>query len=213
VNDARKRLARLARMYGIERSYYDIWGRRHVTPAASERALLAAMGVPATSDAEVESSLAAAEAAAGREPLSPLNVTRTAKPSAIVTLPETTRRLSWSVRTEAGPTLRGEVNAASLLPVESTVTVGTGYRRYSLPLPRLPLGYHRFELADGAASTCLIVAPRRAFGVADVGAGDRLWGVTAPLYGLRSETSWGIGDLADLGQLAHVGGGLGASIF
>jgi 4-alpha-glucanotransferase len=211
VSDARKRLGRLARLYGIERSYRDIWGRRHVTSAASERALLATMGVPATTDAEVASSLAAAEIAAWREPLPPVIVTRAARPSAIVTLPEPAGRLAWSVHTEAGPTLRGEVNPASLLPVESTATVGTRYRRCRLPLPRLPIGYHRLELDDEAASTCLIVAPRRAFGVADVGAGARLWGVTAPLYGLRSESSWGMGDLGDLGRLAMLCADLGAA--
>ena len=63
VSDARNRLARLARLYGIEHSYRDIWGRRHVTSAASQRALLAVMDVPATSDAEVETSLALAESA------------------------------------------------------------------------------------------------------------------------------------------------------
>jgi 4-alpha-glucanotransferase len=210
VSAARRQLGRLGRLYGIEPGYRDIWGRRHLASAASQRALLAAMGVPAASDAEVESSLAAAETAAAREPLPPVVVTGSARPSAIVTLPDSTGRLSWSVRTEAGPTLGGEVNAASLLPVESTATVGTRYRRCRLPLPRLPLGYHWLELADGAAST-LIVAPRRALVVADLGAGDRLWGITAPLYGLRSESNWGIGDFADLGQLAEVCAGLGAA--
>jgi 4-alpha-glucanotransferase len=211
MSEGRRQLARLARLYGIEPGYRDIWGRRHATSAASQRALLAAMGVPAASDAEVESSLAAAATAAEREPLPPVVVTGIARPSAIVTLPDWTGRLSWSVRTEAGPTLRGEVNAASLLMVDATATVGTRYRHCRLPLPRLPLGYHRLELEDGAARTSLIVTPRRAFAASDRGAGDRLWGVTAPLYGLRSETSWGIGDFADLGQLADGCAGLGAA--
>ena len=211
MSDRRTRLARLARLYGIERSYRDIWGRRHVASAASERALLAAMGVPATSEAEVESSLVAAESAAWREPLPPVIVTRTTRPSALVTLPEPAGRLAWSVRTEAGPILRGEIQADSLRVVDSAAIDGARYQRFRLPLPRLPIGYHRLELADEPASTCLIVAPRRAFGIADLGAADRLWGVTAPLYGLRSETGWGIGDLADLGRLAELSGGLGAA--
>jgi 4-alpha-glucanotransferase len=211
VSDARKRLARLARLYGIEHSYRDIWGRRHDTQAASQSALLAAMGVPATSDAEVESSLAAAESAAWREPLPPVIVTRTARPSAVVTLPERAGRLAWSVRTEAGAILRGEVDPAALAVVDGAAVDGSRRRRYRLPLPQLPIGYHRLELANEPATTCLIVTPQQALGIADVGAGDRLWGVTAPLYGLRSEASWGIGDLADLGRLAELSGGLGAA--
>jgi 4-alpha-glucanotransferase len=211
VSDARKRLAGLAKLYGIERSYRDIWGRRHLTSAASERALLATMGVPAADDAEVEASLAAAERAAWREPLPPVVVTRPARPSATVTLPEPAGRLAWSVRTEAGRILSGEADPASLRVVDSAAIDGTRHRRYRLPLPPLPIGYHQLELADATASTRLIVAPSRAFGVADLGAGDRLWGITAPLYGLRSETGWGIGDFADLGELARLCGGLGAA--
>ncbi len=64
-------------------------------------------------------------------------------------------------------------------------------------------------LAAGApASTRLIVTPQRAYGI---GADERLWGVTAPLYGVRSATNWGLGDLADLGRLADTCGKLGAS--
>jgi 4-alpha-glucanotransferase len=211
VSNARRHLADLARAYGIERSYRDIWGRRHVTSAATERALLTAMGVAATSDAEVESSLARTLSAAWREPLPPVVVTRPSAPSAILTLPEHAGHLGWAVQTEAGPISRGEVDPASLQPVESSVVDGRRHHRYRLPLPRLPIGYHRLQLADGQASTHLIVAPRRAFEVADVEAGDRLWGVTAPLYGLCSTENWGIGDLADLGQLAAFCGGLGAA--
>ena len=212
MSDARNRLARLARLYGIEHSYRDIWGRRHVTSAASQRALLAVMGVPAASDAEVETSLALADSATWRELLPPVIVTRAARPSAIVTLPQRAdRRIAWSVRTEAGPTLRGEVDPASLALVERAAIEGTPYQRYRLPLPRLPMGYHQLELADHPASARLIVAPRRAFGVADLGAGEHLWGITAPLYSLRSEANWGIGDFADLGQLALLCAGRGAA--
>jgi 4-alpha-glucanotransferase len=211
VSAARERLGRLARLYGIERSYYDIWGRRHVTSAWSQRSLLAVMGVPATGDAEVEASLALAESAAWREPLPPVIVTR-AKRSAIVTLPERAdRRLAWAVQTEEGAILRGELDLASLAVVGRAAIEGCPYQRYRLPLPRLPIGYHQLELAGAAAKACLVVAPRRAFGLQDLGAGARPWGVTAPLYGLRSETDWGVGDFAGLGEFARLCGGLGAA--
>jgi 4-alpha-glucanotransferase len=211
VSTARARLGRLAGLYGIERSYYDIWGRRHVTSASSQRSLLAVMDVPAANDAEVEASLALAERAAWRDLLPPVIVTR-AKPSAIVTLPEgADRRIAWAVHTEEGSILRGEADLASLAVIARAAIDGTAYQRYRLPLPRLPMGYHQLELAGAAAKTSLIAAPRRAFGVQDLGAGERLWGVTAPLYGLRSETDWGVGDFAGLGELAQVCAGLGAA--
>jgi 4-alpha-glucanotransferase len=211
VSDARRRLDRLARLYGIERNYRDIWGRRHITSPASQRALLAVMGVPAATDAEVVAGLALAESAAWREPLPPVIVTRSRR-SATVTLPERAdRHVAWLLRTEGGPILRGELDLASLDVVDSAVVDGTRYRRHRLPLPRLPLGYHQLELGDAAAKTTLIVTPRRAFGISDLGAGERLWGLTAPLYSLRSETDWGVGDFGDLGRLAQLCAGLGAA--
>ena len=53
-------LDRLAAHYGIEPAFTDNWGRRHVVSAATKRALLAAMGVPVASDAELAASLRAA---------------------------------------------------------------------------------------------------------------------------------------------------------
>jgi 4-alpha-glucanotransferase len=66
--------------------------------------------------------------------------------------------------------------------------------------PDLPLGYHRIEADAGRSAPSvehLIVAPPRAH------LDDQLsiWGLTAQLYAARSHTSWGIGDLSDLGKL------------
>ena len=55
-----------------------------------------------------------------------------------------------------------------------------------------PLGYHRLDSARGPST--LVVSPRRCH----LPAGLRLGGWAVQLYGARSETSWGIGDLADL---------------
>lgn len=68
----------------------------------------------------------------------------------------------------------------------------------------LPHGYHLFE-PDGAAPHPLIVSPGR------VPYPPRpAWGFSAQLYATRSQRSWGIGDLADLGELGHWASGLGA---
>ncbi|WP_233550972.1 4-alpha-glucanotransferase [Amnibacterium setariae] len=76
----------------------------------------------------------------------------------------------------------------------------------------LPLGYHRLVAASGdrTEEAPLIVTP------ADVGLparqGDRRgWGLAAQLYSVRSAGSWGVGDLADLTDLAvWAGADLGA---
>jgi 4-alpha-glucanotransferase len=62
--------------------------------------------------------------------------------------------------------------------------------------PDLPFGYHR--LHSDADERLLIVGPGRC----QLPAGLRTWGWALQLYALRSSGSWGIGDLADLRQLA-----------
>ena len=70
-------LDRLAAHYGIEPAFTDNWGRRHEVSAATKRALLAAIGVPVASDAELRTSLERTEAAAWREVLAPVAVEAT----------------------------------------------------------------------------------------------------------------------------------------
>ncbi|MEA2497997.1 MAG: 4-alpha-glucanotransferase, partial [Actinomycetota bacterium] len=77
----------------------------------------------------------------------------------------------------------------------------------SLP-PDLAAGYHELiDLTDGT-STRLIVSPGACYLPEDL----FTWGWTSQLYALRSEGSWGHGDLADLRQLGrftrYLGGGM-----
>ncbi|MGH9190657.1 MAG: 4-alpha-glucanotransferase [Acidimicrobiales bacterium] len=67
--------------------------------------------------------------------------------------------------------------------------------------PDLPLGYHRLtDLADGR-STTVVVSP----GLCPLPPAPA-WGWASQLYAVRSEASWGIGDLADLRELARWSG-------
>ena len=77
-------------------------------------------------------------------------------------------------------------------PLEVVTEDGRSLRLEGSVGPDVPLGYHRF---DGATGTCtLVVSPRRCH----LPAGLRLGGWAIQVYGARSESSWGIGDLADL---------------
>lgn len=81
--------------------------------------------------------------------------------------------------------------------------------RAALRLEHLPIGYHRLalEFAGERHQTHVIRSPRLAFGAPS---GRRDWGVFAPVYALRREGDWGIGDLGSLQQLAKWVAGLGA---
>ena len=76
---------------------------------------------------------------------------------------------------------------------------------WDLP-PDLPLGYHELRPLDGTTSTWLVVTPGRC------PVPERAWGWAVQLYAMRSEQSWGIGDLVDLRDLARWSAGMGANV-
>jgi 4-alpha-glucanotransferase len=84
-------------------------------------------------------------------------------------------------------------------PVELTLEDGAVLRVTDRVPPDLPLGYHRLRGLDDEREIRLIVAPHRCH----LPEGLRIWGWAAQLYAARSGESWGIGDLADLRQLAR----------
>jgi 4-alpha-glucanotransferase len=70
----------------------------------------------------------------------------------------------------------------------------------------LPIGYH--ELIENGKMRRLIVAPQQCY----LPDGLKIWGWSAQIYSLRSKSSWGMGDFADLRSLAKWSADLGAKI-
>src|SRR5689334_11632633 len=83
-------------------------------------------------------------------------------------------------------------------PAELTLEDGTVLQVEAALPPDLPLGYHTLRPLDGGAAVQLIVSPGQCCGPRHA----RQWGWAVQLYALRSRSSWGIGDLADLRRLA-----------
>jgi 4-alpha-glucanotransferase len=73
--------------------------------------------------------------------------------------------------------------------------------------PGLPLGYHFIFDREGRESR-LIVTPPRCFLPSDL----HTWGWALQLYSLRSQSSWGVGDLEDLRRICEWSAELGAGI-
>lgn len=108
--------------------------------------------------------------------------------------PTGTPLLIVAAGTSASAAVRGRAHLA--LEDGTDLRVRDGH----LP-PDLPLGYHRLEGdrgRSGPAVQHVIVVPPRAH----VPEPFHAWGITAQLYAARSRTSWGMGDLGDLAQLA-----------
>lgn len=84
-------------------------------------------------------------------------------------------------------------------PAELTLEDGTIILvREELP-PVIPFGYHVLQYEEDGRRVELIVSPGRCHLPADL----RLWGWALQLYSLRSQRSWGMGDLGDLRMLAE----------
>ena len=109
----------------------------------------------------------------------------------------------WQV-VEAGKPCRVPVSGGPLRWVLTCQdgSVREGRAQEVIALDPLPAGYHLLQA--GAAEATLLAAPAR------LPLAQRGWGVTAPLYGLRPQGRGGLGDYADLGELARLLGRLGA---
>ncbi|MFI0234325.1 4-alpha-glucanotransferase [Streptomyces sp. NPDC017086] len=168
-------LARLAGLHGVATSYRPAPDRTVQVPASAVTAALAALGVDASGPDAARAALAAREREL-RERLLPPTVVRWAgaePPAALTGLPAGTR---LRVRTEDGEDRETDADAG------------------------LPPGVHRLTATapDGRTGEAwLVVAPDRL--PAPPG---RSYGLLVQLYSLLSRRSWGMGDLADLAELA-----------
>ncbi len=196
-------LHQLARLYGIEISYYDGRGCLRRASEDSLLAVLMALGAPVNDMHDIESALREHQQEQWRRCSEPV----------VVVWDRECACLEFNLPADRADSLAecelkleyGEVynwkSDLSLLPVLQAAPVeGTGYVVKQLELPYvLPWGYHRFRLLQGPNSwdTLIICAPSQAYGV------DRIWGGFLPLYSIQSRNNWGSGDFLDLKALLN----------
>ncbi len=192
-------LAELAALYSVDTVYEDWQGAQHAVEADTVVAVLAALGVDAADEQRAAAALTARLDARWRAVLPPYVVARVGVPATVpVHVPHGTA-VRVQVHTETGDRLAAVQQRHDVEPHEVDGAL-VGEALFALP-DVLPAGYHRLaaELADGRLEqTLLVVAPAR-LAAAPFG---RQWGVQSQLYSVRSRGSWGIGDLADLAELA-----------
>lgn len=214
-SDALRRLARAAQV-AVE---YDASGSVHQPSDATLRAVLAALGHRCDDEAAARQSLRALRLRPWTRQIDPVAVvwravgrdhherTDTTRGPARVTLsaPASVTPQVWLTledgRQRSLPTIRwGGHSAAEDRGARRRGTVALS--------GDLPLGYHRLQVDDGAASsTCtVVVAPDAAPAIGDT----RRWGWMLQLYAVRSAASWGQGEYRDLGALATWSAGQGA---
>lgn len=204
-------LRALARAHGVATEYWDIDGTRQHVSAATIRAVLAALEVPAETPEQILQSLTDADLAPWRRMLPPSVVIAQGVIAKVPVHVADGADATLVVELEQG----GEVELTQLddwTPPREVDGRLTGRATFELPRT-LPLGWHTLRARSGEqeAAAALAVTPARL----DLPAlrpefGDRAWGLMAQLYSVRSTRSWGFGDLADLAELTATGGELGA---
>jgi 4-alpha-glucanotransferase len=195
-------LVELARRFGIATGYDDWTGRRVLVPEATLVAVLAALGVAASTEQERNVALNSNLRS---------HWTRQMPPTIVGCAGMQTR--FWVHVTHGFPaevwlqledgTVRGGVQQVDNFTAPFELD-GRWVGEASFAVPGdVPLGYHRVHLRsrDFETSTALIVTPDW-LGLPERLGARRTWGVAAQLYSVRSRQSWGVGDLTDLTDLA-----------
>ena len=210
-------LHQLARLYGVQTAYYDVFGHRREASVEALLAVLQSLGAPMATVQDIPSAWRERRQAMWQQRLEPVVVAWDGKPPPLkLRLPSHMSEvpLIGHLTQESGERQSWEWHGADLPNLERMEVEGTGYILKRLPLPeRLPWGYHRFtlELTGEAVESLIIAAPFKAYSPLDQ-LGNQAWGVFLPLYALHTRRSWGCGDLSDLEALIAWVSGKGGSV-
>ncbi|MFH8368895.1 4-alpha-glucanotransferase [Streptomyces sp. NPDC018031] len=204
--------ARLAELHGVSTSYEPAPGRTVRVSEDTVVAVLAAMGVDATTPGAVRAALDRHAHGERNRLLPPCVVARPGRPPRLQLPPGTALRVDtedgrtrdWGL--EAPRWAPGARGRGATTPGRAPGTAarpgprGAGTGAEDLPGVGLPPGRHtlRAHAPDGrSARAALIVAPDRL-----PAPPARTHGLLVQLYSLLSARSWGMGDLGDLADLA-----------
>ena len=228
---ASESLKHLAEAYGVSTEYWDYHGNLASPSSATLKAVLAALGVRARTDEEIEQSLRGVEDAPWRQTLAPTVVTRGGVESTVPVYVPDGAKVRVRVELEDGEVRELTQTEDWTVPREVD---GVKRGRASFILGSdLPLGWHRIvaEVSPGSADQAALQGAHAAppadadsetVTVASALAvtpnhldlpkalGDRGWGVMTQLYSIRSRASWGTGDTDDLTELVSFLGDQGA---
>ena len=197
----------LARAAGIAPDWHDVKGERHIVPDATKAALLKAMGLPATTQAEARASLKHLADQRDRRALPFALVAREGKkieaPLVLAELPT-----DLELEDESGARRRLSLDAKTLRREQRRACDGAAFIVQVATLPPLPVGRYQLTRLDAPDTACtLIVAPSACYWPPALDA--RVSGVAAQVYCLRRDGDQGIGDFTSLAELAERAGAAG----
>ena len=201
-------LAELAAAHGVATEYWDQAGQHVEVSARTVKGVLKALGVDVHSARAIAQSLEQRRLRDWRRLMPPSFVARHGEASRTwVHVPHGAPARCWVV-TEDGRRIDLRQIDWWVDPVDVDGVL-VGEASFEVPAD-LPVGWHTLHAEGGwgdavqSGSAPLAVAPYRLEPEKILGA--RQWGFMTQLYAMRSRESWGLGDLADLAELARWSG-------
>lgn len=195
-------LVELSGRFGVATGFHDWTGRFQVVSESTLVAALGALGVAAATDADRVASLTAHDRDYWRRSLPPTIVARSGQAAAVWVHVTHGEPVGVWIRLEDGSVRAGLRQLENNRPPYDLDGRLVGEATFEIPAD-LPVGYHELHAQAGASDirSTLIVTPATVTAPAAMGK-RRAWGLATQLYSVRSENSWGIGDLTDLTDLA-----------
>jgi len=197
------KLTQLALNHGIEPFYWDINGKKHVATEEAKIRILGCMGVAASTEAEIDQSLADYHRSRIDAALSPVLISSESSPTVEIAFDCPADRLSTPVEWE----IIDQGRNGSFTPGDCRKADGHdsshGYEKRVAVLPAdLALGYHSIEFQFGGQHrrSMLLKSPNECF---YPDSSRKLFGLALQLYSLRSDRNLGIGDLKDISDAQH----------
>ncbi|GAA1236253.1 4-alpha-glucanotransferase [Janibacter melonis] len=202
-------LVDLAHAKGVSTEYWDWKGVHTHIPQDALRQVLTALGEDVSDDDAVRGSLRRTRQAPWRRTLPATVVARTSHPYRLAVHVQHGRAVRVHVELEGGGRLDLDQVPHDVAPVEVDGVL-VGEAAFEIPAG-LPLGYHELVAEVEGEDALPDPTTRRATFVAvpdalelPAGLDERAaTGLTTQLYQVRSETSWGLGDLGVLRELSR----------
>ena len=214
-------LVQLARICGVQLDYFNIRGERVRGQPEALIAVLRALEVPIERVKDAPEALRGRRLEHWRRLVSPVSVAWNGVPRPmLLRLPRRLAEARWPLELlrEYGAVFQWEGSLAERPLPRAVEVVGEPFVVRTVQIPgELPIGYHRLivEVGDQRGEVLVISAPERCW-APEEGSRANPWGVFVPLYALRTERDWGVGDLTDFEALADwvhgLGGGLVGSL-
>jgi len=184
-------LYELAYAQGVYAEFHDLNGQRHPTSHETLKALLAALGIDASTEGMITASLQEHHDQQATRLLAEEYVIQAGQTNAVAV----SQACDWALLSEAGDLL------------------AEGRSQSDVLLPAITVGYYLLHVTcEGQRQNARILArPPRAPSVNDQTGHARCWGMTGALYGFRSDENGGLGNYADLVQAGAALGKHGAA--